>query len=385
MAVRSLFACLAAAGLLLLAACGRESDGTRKLPERTAPPPALAPAAKANDENIARWRAELARWGGAGGWAAWQESLAPFQKDARKLLADRPAAMKGIVGRDGFLFLRTAIDYLLGGDITQQPSAERNPFPVVKAYAEALEARGMHLLFCPIPVKASVYPEKVSKDAPADRHVNPFQRKLLLELAEAGVESIDLLPVFLKAKAEKSDLLYQPQDTHWTHRALRLSARALAERIKQEPWYAETVRVPVQYTLKEVAFTREGDITRILPEEVALEYEPAELTAQQVVRPDGSFYKDDKTSPVLLLGDSYAGVLHYEDCRHAGISALLAYELGTPVDLIVGQGMGPKVWKKLRRSHSGRSLGSKKVVIWIMSARDLYNYRDPWEVVPLPE
>ena len=48
------------------------------------------------------------------------------------------------------------------------------------------------------------------------------------------------------------------------------------------------------------------------------------------------------------------------------------------------QGMGPKVWGRLARRGKG-ALKDKKVVIWLMSARDLFNYRRPWKQSDLPE
>jgi alginate O-acetyltransferase complex protein AlgJ len=64
-------------------------------------------------------------------------------------------------------------------------------------------------------------------------------------LQESGVEVIDLLPLFLKAKRDdpKSiEPLYQKQDTHWTNRGLQIAAAALAQRIKEYSWFTENRR-----------------------------------------------------------------------------------------------------------------------------------------------
>ncbi len=63
------------------------------------------------------------------------------------------------------------------------------------------------------------------------------------------------------------------------------------------------------------------------------------------------------------------------DCRGAGVSAHLARELGAPVDLVMSYGGGPNVRTKLLRRGEG-SLRSKRLVIWMFAARDLFNY---WE------
>ncbi len=303
----------------------------------------------------------------------------------RKALASRPEEISGIVGRDGFLFFRRSLKVLAAGDLREQKDG-RDPFPAVVDFKRQLEARGVDLLFCPIPVKAAVMPEKLSEHAPGagGPYVDPSTRKLMLELAEAGVECVDLLPHFIAArKNAANEPVYMPLDTHWTPGTVKVAARVFAERIRAYPWFKEAAKTPVKYSTKETQFKRRGDIVYMLPESERLKHPPMKLEAEQVLMPDGSFYEDDRSSPVVLLGDSYAGVFHFEDCRYAGITAHLAKELSFPIDLILGQGMGPKVRAKLARRGKG-ALEGKKLVIWALSERDLHEYRDPWKMIPLP-
>jgi hypothetical protein len=84
-----------------------------------------------------------------------------------------------------------------------------------------------------------------------------------------------------------------------------------------------------------------------------------------------------------MLGDSFTGVFHLEDCKHAGLSAHVARELGMPVDLIMAQGSGPRIRGQLaRRGHD--AVSAKKLVIWTVAARDLYNYWAPWDLIKVP-
>jgi len=333
-------------------------------------------------ENVERWRLELARAGGS--WEAWEKQVAPFHAAVRELLASRPQEIAGLVGLDGFLFFRRSLEVLVAGDLRAQKDG-RDPYPAIVDFHRQLRDRGVELLFCPIPVKAAVFPEKVSATAPSvsGLPVNPWTRKLMLELAESGVECVDLLPHFLAERDKGPESFYMPLDTHWSNRALRLAARVIAERVRAYPWFAQACERPVRYTTKGVTTRRRGDIVRMLPEPERVKYPPMDLEAEQVLEPDGSFYKDDESSPVVLLGDSYAGVFHLEDCQHAGLTAHLARELGFPVDLILGQGMGPQVRVKLARRGPG-ALKGKRVVIWTLSERDLFNYRSPWELIPIP-
>ena len=49
-----------------------------------------------------------------------------------------------------------------------------------------------------------------------------------------------------------------------------------------------------------------------------------------------------------------------------------------PTDLVMSYGGGPNVRQKLMR-RGADALSSKKLVIWLMTARDLYNYWEEWE------
>gem|GEM_PF-394143 len=341
--------------------------------------------------NIERWQGELRKWGD-GSWDKWAERVADFRRDVERQLEERPAEIKGLIGKDGFLFFRGSLNYLTSADLRQQKD-NRNPYPAIVDYSNQLRAKGIDFLFVIVPAKAEIFPEKVSDCAPeaGGPYVTPYTRKLMLELAEAGVEVVDLLPAFIEARVSKTgcqpvngnEPIYMKQDTHWTHRGLRLAARMIGERVKQYPWFSQVCKQPVQYQVREVTFTRGGDIRGMLPDDEKIAYRPMKLSGQQVLNPDGSFYKDDKSSPIVILGDSFCGVYHLEDPKHAGISAHIAKEIGMPVDLIMAYGSGPGIRKRLAR-RGASAISKKRLVIWMTAARDLYDYWAPWELIKVP-
>jgi len=257
-------------------------------------------------ENIDRWNAEVQQWGGS--WDGWSQSIKPFTDDVRTLLASRPENIPGIVGIDGFLFFRRSLEVLVAGDLRKQEEG-KDPFPAIVDFNNQLKARGVDLLFCPIPVKAAVFPEKASPNAPAPGgpFVNPYTRKLMLELSQAGVECVDLLPVFInernRREAGDDEPFYMIYDTHWSNRALRTAARVFAERIRAYPWYSSAARGRSRYTTAQATSKRRGDIVQMLPEAERVQYRPMTLRAEQVMKADGAFYEDDANSPIVLLGE----------------------------------------------------------------------------------
>jgi hypothetical protein len=289
------------------------------------------------------------------------------------------------------LFYARSMSYVLGGDLGKQ-RADKNPIPAIVRFRDLLAKHGVDLLFVPVPTKVEIYPERAATAPGADpapvrrfagQIVNPFERKFLLELSEKGIETLDLFPAFANERAHdpavgKGEPLYQAEDTHWGARGLELAAKLVAERVRRYPWYRPLGAHPRVYRTKDASFTRHGDLVSRLPEAEQAKVAPATLVGQQVLKPDGAPYEDDPDSPIVLLGDSFTGVYELMDCEHAGVSAHIARALGTPVDLVMSYGGGPNVRSKLLRRGEG-ALSSKKLVIWMMTARDLYDFGEGWE------
>ena len=325
---------------------------------------------------------------GGGSWTAWQEKVAPLHRELKRQLDRRPKPLHALLGADGFLFYRRSLEYVVGGDIQAQ-AAGKNPLPAIVEFKNYLAGLGVDFLVVPVPSKPEVFPDKLKGAiaTPAALPVlNPYGRKFLLELTQAGVEVVDLLPVFLQARrkdGEAAQLLYQRQDTHWTDRGLRLAAATVAERIKRYPWYAALEPHAVDYRTKPCDFRRPGDLhSRLTPAEQR-GYKPEALAAQQVLTPAGEPFEDDPDSPVVVLGDSFTGVFERTDCGSAGVSAHLARELRYPVDLVMSYGGGPNVRNTLL-TRGEATLRRMRLVVWVFAARDLYNYWDDWESLQAP-
>jgi hypothetical protein len=325
---------------------------------------------------------------GGGSWAKWTARVAPVHDAIRKRLKAMPPKVKALAGQDGFLFYRNSLEYVAGGDLEKQKKG-KNPLPIIVEFKKELDKQGVDFLFVPVPTKLDVYPEKLDPDfkALSGQVVNPAFRKFLESLAKEGVEVVDLLPAFLQAKTAagsgSEQFLFQHQDTHWTDRGLRLAADLLTTRVKKYPWYAELSKQKRVFDQRETSFTRFGDLQSRLPEVEQKNYTPESLVAHQVIGPDKQPYDDDPDSPVVLLGDSFTGVYELTDAEHAGVSAHVARGISYPLDLVMSYGGGPNVRQKLLR-RGVDALGTKKLVIWMMTARDLYNYWEDWEPLKKP-
>jgi len=325
---------------------------------------------------------ELTAQGGT--WPKWTEKLTPVQDSLKKRLKAMPPKVKALAGRDGFLFYRNDLEYVTGGDLEKQRKG-KNPLPVIVEFKKLLDQQGVDFLFVPVPTKLELYPEQLDGNLKAfsGQVINPAFRKLLASLAKEGIEVVDLLPALLHEKSVNGpQWLFQHQDTHWTDHGLRLAADLLATRVKKYPWYSELAKHKRAYELRETNFTRFGDLQSRLPEAEQKKYTPETLVAHQVLA-SGKPYDDEPDSPIVLLGDSFTGVYELTDAEHAGVSAHIARGIGYPLDLVMSYGGGPNVRQKLLR-RGVEALGTKKLVIWMMTARDLFNYWEDWESLNKP-
>lgn len=355
-------------------------------PRAGAAPAACAPqekdsACSANFlENAGRFEQEVKTFGDYPAWAKIDEA---FRASIASFVNALPADQMGFKGNNGWLFFRKEIDYLNGGDLISQPR-DKNPLPILREFKSFLDSHNISLLFCVIPNKSDIYFEKLPVDAPkeAGTIINPYGRKFLADLQKNGIEVIDLLPDFLAAKQDdrkSREALYQKHDTHWTLRGLRRAAQRIADRIKRYAWYPGLAKNPVMYTLKDTFCLRRGDIVERLPEKERADYPADSLAAQQIVNPDGSLYKaGNPDAPVMLIGDSFTGVFELIDCKSAGPGAHIAAATGIPIDVITSWGGGPLVRDKMLRARKN-DLSKKRLVVYMMVARDLYNYSQLWQ------
>ena len=330
-------------------------------------------------ENDERFALELKPFGD---YPAWLRSVAPLQEEFRKVLSALPKDQMGIVGRDGWLFFRKSVDYILAPDLSQQP-LEKNPLPHLREFKSFLDGKNINFLFVAVPCKEELYPEKLGiTTTDATRAiVAPNGRKILADLQKNGIEVIDLLPRFLEAKAEdalSTGTVYQKQDTHWTNRGLQIAANLIADRIKQYAWYSAYENQRKSYTGFDTTFLRQGDIVERIPEAVRIDYAVDTLDARQILTPEGKKYKSDPAGPIMLIGDSFTGVFELIDCKSAGIGANIAQKTGLPVDILTGWGGGPMIMNKMIRIKKN-TLGVKRLVIFMMTSRDLYDYSLGWE------
>ncbi|MCX7426189.1 MAG: hypothetical protein NTW96_11295 [Planctomycetia bacterium] len=384
------------------------------------------------------------------GWWG-QETLRPrMQQFLLATLGDTGA--KALAGREDWLFYRPGVRYLVepnraerddGGSIwVQPPSGETRRDSVVAAivrFRDQLAQRGIQLLVVPIPGKASVYPDMLSRRAEGTwRDFRSPTEELLEELERRGVNAVDLFAVFREARqaAASDPALYLASDTHWTPAGAKVAADAVAQRLRQLDWLPEH---PYKYAGRTVRVRRSGDLPGMMQAPGAREWFPAEIVeCRQVLDPlhggllvpaaggrEGTYMNEHLVdtpmeASLLVLGDSFSRIYQFAEPASlgevdgpttsepsqseppddrpsreaatakrrllpgsAGFPSLLADALGAAVDYIVSDG-GAATDVRRRLSVNPAILERKRVVIWEFAERDVALGKEGWRDVPLP-
>ena len=288
---------------------------------------------------------------------------------------------KVIIGRNGWLFYRPAVDYIIRTDLRSDALA------AILAFHKSLRAQGIDLILVPIPVKATIYPEYLSEryDPNWGPAVNRHIGELFDRLRASGVKVFDPTYFLWRERWKENLLLYLPQDTHWSPFGMSIVAEALAREIEKRGWLDGLERT-LFYT-ESTRLKRHGDLYDMLQ----LPYDsrrlrPIEVRIERVLHGSGDPVLPDPSSPIILLGDSFTNV--YSQAKmgwgdHAGFSEHLSLELGIRLDVIAINGGGPTACREalIRRQNP---LANKRLVIWQFTTRDLADPESEWKVIGTP-
>ncbi len=289
--------------------------------------------------------------------------------EANAVLSERLQSVQtsSVEGVDGWRFLPAEIRHLLAGDPSKDP---KQPFEAIVDFNEQLKRLGIRLIVVPVPAKATIHPEFVDSRLKGQAASAP-ETAFYENLRTQGVEVVDFTPEFAAAKMKGP--VYCARDTHWNGQAIVLAAQKLAGMLK------DVVPKSLALDSNEQSIEIQGDLGGD-KEKITLRF----------VHPHGQTgrVEPDRSSPILVLGDSHVLVFHDGGDMHAigaGLPDQLAFELGAPVDVlgVRGSGATPARVSLARRARANPSyLADKKVVVWCFGAREL-TQADAWKIIPL--
>jgi hypothetical protein len=259
-----------------------------------------------------------------------------------------------------------------------------DPIPAMVDFQKQLKARGIDLLVVPVPPKAAVYPEKIlpgfnvrTDDAA------PLLHRFYEELRAAGIDVLDLTPLFLQNRDDNRGGVFCKTDSHWSGLGCTLAAQAIAENVRAK-LTAPLSRKEFVSEWKESQVT--GDLVSLLPSDFT-KPGPEKIAVRRVSeKATGAAVQPDPNSPLLVLGDSHTLVFHDFLAERSGLVDQLAQELGFAPDLIGTRGSGATPVRISLYRHSLKNpdyLAKKKVVVWCFAAREFTEASEGWAKVPI--
>jgi len=326
---------------------------------------------------------------------------AEFKAACRRMTAER---LKGtgedVLGRDGWVVLSTELWYAAGGAFWGEAAREVNfraapdavdPLPAVLDFNAQLAARGITLIFMPVPTRIVVYPEAIlgmerfaSFRTIPDLHTP--EREFLALLRSHGVKVVELTPLLLASRGDPHAPLFVPSDSHWTGAAIALASAQISRLIRAMPFYPKAPKREL------VALWRErihvGHIYGDLHEKAGLPERPGDhlwLRTVALKTPDGEKHIEMRNpeSPVVVIGDS--NTICWKD-QDSALFQQLSVDLGFPVDELATSGGGATNARlNLVRTALAEPgyLTGKKVLVWCFTSRSFHNSQDGWRLVPL--
>ncbi|MCF0224206.1 MAG: hypothetical protein HUK20_08045 [Fibrobacter sp.] len=303
-----------------------------------------------------------------------------FQKGLKEIMERLPKEQNAWANEGSdFLWFRRNSNYLLADKISAQDSLH-NPLPRMAELKRYLDSQNIQLLVVPVPVKEEIYADKLVPGTPADLCVSTAGREFVREMLEAGIDVLDLYPSLMAAKAgdESPRYSYQRYDTHWALHGMLAAMEQLATRVTQYSWYAESGAQPGTLSMQEVTTVREGDLVAHLPDSEKSKYTADTLAAMKIFKGTEP-YKGGKNAPILLMGDSFTGVFESVDQKSGGPGSLLAYATGLDVQVATSWGGGPGVRGRMMKMK--KDMQSKRLVIYMMTARDFWQSPMEWDAL----
>lgn len=309
-----------------------------------------------------------------------------------------------ILGKDGWYFYRNELSHVAAGpfwaseDVARiSPRAAqhgRSPLIAIVDLHDQLKSLGIVLVIAPAPLKAFVYPDKLS-DRIRSEPGKPFprldvhQQEFYAVLRKRGVTVVDVVPELLRHRLDAEGLMFCKTDTHWTSIACVHVAGKIAAALRSRPWIKGVQKKEYETAIESREIV--GDFRYLVGD--AAKPSPETVPVRRVgIRTDKGLepIATDPRSPVVLMTDSYGKVFHTggedEHGTGAGLPDQLAAELGFPVDLLASSGSAIKAVRVALRRRVGADpqyLSRKKVVIWCFASRYLTTVANEWCRVPI--
>lgn len=310
------------------------------------------------------------------------EAEAAFYEECQKLA--EPGGT--VAGRDGWLF--DAGELLRVSRISTTAPA----VGAIADYAQQLRAQNIDLILVPVPPKALVYPDKVTKGLKLGSKKKPARLDSVLkaamdELSGKNVKVVDLLPVLMAHRDEKAGATFPRTASSWSPYGVQMVVKEIAAAVRDSRAGGRggVTGISVENLTLEFTGSLAGGVSKAKPEVL-----PAVRIGRISEGKVRSLSFNTSGSSLMLMGGS--DLLAWREANNppgssgafCSLADQLAAELQTIPDVLANSGDARNAPRHriLRERTNGQSmLGSTRTVVWVVSALDLT--APNWQRVPL--
>ena len=296
-----------------------------------------------------------------GGWAAWDQALAPVIGKIIATEAHSPLPIFDVpFSVRSFRSLRQRFD-------SEDPERVRTTQALVQL-RDGLALGGTELVLAPVPDRDLVGLDRIHAEArPADGIWNPHRLRRNLHLLAQGLELLDTTEAMRSAASGKSPLFFfESHDGHPAGGAVRVHGEAIAARLIQSNGLT-----PLPPADPELALSWHA-----IESPPAYPNAPFRLKHQHpLLRQGQTLHPDNPDSPILLFGDSYLKNPH----GGGGVSDIVGAALNHVPHLLVRSSGAVEMPRHLARSRS--HLAGKKVAVLVFNEALLDPHHESWTLV----
>ena len=293
-----------------------------------------------------------------------------------------------IQGRDGWLF--SASELLQVSRISNTSAATAS----IADYAQQLRSRGIDLIVVPVPPKALVYPDKISRSAKVPMksrrpaRLDSVLKAAMDDFAARKIKVVDLMPALIAHREDKSGTAFTRTGNAWSPCGVQVAVREIAAAVKDSKAGGR------------------GSVTGITSEPATINYagnlligaggkqKEETFSTVKIGRVSGdkvrSLSFNTSGGSLLLMGGG--DILAWRESNNppgsnsafCSLAEQLAAELQMIPDVLANSGDGrnsPRL-RILRERTSGRGmLDGTRTIVWIVPALDLISPN--WQRLPL--
>ncbi len=299
----------------------------------------------------------------AGGSSRIREALSPFRKEVQDAMAAKSSQEAQIFKVGKYDFNKYITASALKGKWLHESNEKDglfDPVDVIIDFDRMLKDLNIDLIVVPVPSKIEAYPGVFDSSPGGSIPICPARVAKMLDLLNADVEVIDVLPTLHSLITEEDDIpVYEKVGHHISGIGVKHCGDLVAERLSR-------------HELKGSDTSRFSDKKRRSTERI----DRGVRMFAWPVRMDGKKYKHVDDSEVVIIGDSNA--FAYESSSWA---SHIARATGIPItDLSFSNGGATAHTRLVAQGLD--SLKKRKVVVWIVASAhfDL----EPWKKAPFP-